>query len=130
MNEIDEPSPGDLARSLAFVNRHAPHGSIYALEGLEVVLLGAAFDLRVRLIFMDDGVFQLRRGQNTEALGVKNFSGAFRALELYELERIIVERQSMQARDLHPSDLLLDVEVLDTQEIASLLDDSDVIIGF
>ena len=48
-----------------YVNRHAPHGTIYPLEGLEVVLIGAAFDQDVSMAFIGDGVFQLNKGQDT-----------------------------------------------------------------
>ena len=117
-------------RSIAFVTRRAPHGSIFAQEALEVVLLGAAFDQRVRLIFMDDGVFQIKRGQDTAALGVKNFARAFAALPMYDLDRIIVERESLRIRGLDPGDLLIDVEVVDAQQIARILDESDVLVAF
>ena len=50
------------------INRRSPYGSIYALESLEVVLTGAAFDQAVSLVFMDDGAFQLRRGRTRVAL--------------------------------------------------------------
>ena len=117
-------------RSIAFLTRRAPHGSIFAQEALEVVLLGAAFEQRVRLVFMDDGVFQIKRGQDTDALGVKNFARAFPALQMYELECIVVERESMRERGLGVDDLLIDVEVLDKQQIAGILDESDVLVGF
>jgi tRNA 2-thiouridine synthesizing protein C len=124
----DEIEPD--ARTIAFVTRHAPHGSVFAQEALEVVLLGAAFDQRVRLVFMDDGIFQIKKGQDTSALEVKNFARAFNALPMYELDRIVVERESMQARGLNPDDLAIDVEVLDAMEIACMLDDSDLLLGF
>jgi len=118
------------ARSIAFLNRRAPHGSIHAREALEVVLMGAAFDQRVRLVFVDDGVFQLAAGQDTRALGVKDFARAFRALELYEPERVVAERASLEARGLTAADLLVEVEVLDSEAVAALLEDSDVVLSF
>lgn len=117
-------------RTISFVTRHAPHGSVFAQEALEVVLLGAAFEQRVRLVFMDDGIFQIKKGQDTAALGVKNFARAFNALPMYELDRIVVERESMLARGLDIDDLAIEVEVLDAAAIARLLDDSDVLLGF
>lgn len=125
-----DDSRGATTRSIAFVTRRAPHGSILAQEALEVVLLGAAFDQRVRLVFMDDGVFQLKRGQDTVALGVKDFARAFAALPMYDLDRIIVERESLRVRGLDLADLLIDVEVLDAQQVARILDESDVLVGF
>jgi len=119
-----------VVRTITFVTRHAPHGSVFAQEALEVVLLGAAFEQRVRLVFMDDGLFQIKKGQDTVALGVKNFARAFNALPMYELDRIVVERESMQARGLEVGDLAIEVEVLDAADIACMLDDSDVLLGF
>ena len=116
------------ARSLVFLTRSAPHGSIRAQEALEAVLLGAAFDQRVSLLFMDDGVHQLRRAQDTAALGVKDFARAFRALADYELEHIAVSRRCLQARGLTPGDLLIAVELLDDAQLAALLDRADVVL--
>ena len=45
-----------VAKKFMFVNRTAPYGTIYALESLEVVLISAAFDQDVSLVFVDDGV--------------------------------------------------------------------------
>ena len=47
-------------KKFMYVNRKAPHGTVYALESLEVVLIAAAFDQDVSLAFMDDGVYQLK----------------------------------------------------------------------
>jgi tRNA 2-thiouridine synthesizing protein C len=95
-------------KKFLFVNRKAPYGSVYALEGLEVVLISAAFDQDVSLAFLDDGVYQLAKGQNTKAIGSKNFSPTYRALEGYDIEKLYVERGSLEARGLAEEDLLVD----------------------
>ena len=64
-------------KKFLYMNRRAPYGTVYALESLEVVLIGAAFDQDVSLVFMDDGVYQLTKGQKTEGIGMKNFSPTF-----------------------------------------------------
>ena len=74
-----------------FVNRKAPYGTIYALESLEVVLITAAFDQDVSLAFLDDGVYQLKKGQQTKGIEIKNFSPTYRALEGYDVEKLYVE---------------------------------------
>ena len=61
-------------KKFMFVNRKAPYGTVYALESLEVVLIAATFDQDVSLVFIDDGVYELVKGQNTKAIGMKNFS--------------------------------------------------------
>jgi len=39
-------------KKFMYVNRRAPYGTVYALESLEVVLIGAAFDQDVSLAFI------------------------------------------------------------------------------
>ena len=90
-------------KKLMYVNRRAPYGSIYAWESLEVVLIGAAFD--VSLAFMDDGVYQLTKGQNTESADMKNFSPTYTALGDYEVNKIYVEKESLEERGLTLDDL-------------------------
>ncbi len=92
-------------KKFLYVNRKAPYGTIYALESLEVVLIGAAFDQDVSLAFLDDGVFQLTKDQNTDGIGVKNFSPTFRALGDYDVTRLYVEKESLDERGLTADDL-------------------------
>jgi tRNA 2-thiouridine synthesizing protein C len=113
-----------------FVNRKAPYGSIYALESLEVVLIAATFDQDCSLVFLDDGVYELVKGQNTKGIGMKNFSPTYRALEGYDVEKLYVERESMQTRGLTEDDLLVPVQVLSSAEMAALMDQQDVILSF
>ena len=61
--DMDEGS--GIIKKFMFLNRKAPYGTVYALEGLEVVLISAAFDQDVSLVFIDDGVFQLMKGIRT-----------------------------------------------------------------
>jgi sulfur relay protein TusC/DsrF len=52
------------SKKFLYINRRPPHGSIYAHESLEVVLIGAAFEQDVTLAFIDDGVYQLMQNQD------------------------------------------------------------------
>ena len=117
-------------KKFMFVNRKAPHGTIYALESLEVVLITAAFDQDVSLVFLDDGVYQLKKGQQTKGIATKNFSPAYRALEGYDVEKLYVEKESMEARGLREEDLLVDVTVLGRAEMGELMDQQDVVLSF
>jgi tRNA 2-thiouridine synthesizing protein C len=129
--EIDREAGAEaVVKKFMFVNRKAPHGTIYALEGLEVVLISAAFDQDVSLAFLDDGVYQLLKGQETKALGVKNFSPTYRALEGYDVEKLYVERESLEARGIKEEQLLVPVQVVSAKEMAELMEAQDVIVGF
>jgi tRNA 2-thiouridine synthesizing protein C len=117
-------------KKFMFVNRKAPYGTIYALESLEVVLITAAFDQDVSLVFLDDGVYQLKKGQQTKGIETKNFSPTYRALEGYDVEKLYVEKESMEARGLTEEDLLVDVTLLSSAEMGALMDQQDVVLSF
>jgi tRNA 2-thiouridine synthesizing protein C len=117
-------------KKFMFVNRKAPYGTIYALESLEVVLITAAFDQDVSLVFLDDGVYQLKKGQQTKGIEIKNFSPTYRALEGYDIEKLYVEKESLEARGLTEDDLLVDVTVLGRAEMGALMDEQDVVLSF
>lgn len=131
-------------KKFLYVNRRAPYGTIYALESLEVVLIGAAFDQDVALAFLDDGVFQLTTGQNTESIGVKNFSPTFRALGDYDVNKLYVEKESLEERGLTADDLQEityededddweekpSIRIVTRAEMADIMADQDVVMSF
>lgn len=135
---------GGVVKKLMYVNRKAPYGTIYALESLEVVLIGAAFDQQVSLAFLDDGVYQLTRGQDPAAIGMKNFSPTYGALGDYDVREIYVERESLEARGLTLADLQPltyedededwvekdSIRVVGSRELAAIMDAQDVVLSF
>lgn len=127
---MTDEAAGGAAKRFLYVNRRAPYGSIYALESLEVVLIGAAFEQDVSLAFLGDGVYQLAKGQDTKALQVKNFSPTFRALEDYDVTKLYVEQEALEARGLSAADLVVPVEVVDVARMAEIMEAQDVILSF
>ena len=131
-------------KKFLYVNRKAPHGTIYALESLEVVLIGAAFEQDVSLAFIDDGVYQLLHNQDTAGIGTKNFSPTYRALGDYEVNKIYVERESLHQRGLSKDDLMPltwededddwaekdSIQVVSSEEMAGIIEQQDVILSF
>ena len=131
-------------KKFLYVNRKAPYGTIYALESLEVVLIGAAFEQDVSLAFLDDGVFQLTKGQNTDGIGIKNFSPTYRALGDYEVTKLYVEQESLDERGLTLDDLQAvvyededddweekpSIRVVNRAEMADIMADQDVVLSF
>jgi len=119
-----------VVKKFMFVNRKAPYGTVYALESLEVVLISAAFDQDVSLAFLDDGVYQLKKGQQTKGIETKNFSPTYRALDGYDIEKLYVEKEALDERGLSEDDLLVDVTVLSRAEMGELMEQQDVVLSF
>ena len=128
MEPWEEEGP-EVVKKFMYVNRRAPYGTIFALECLEVVLISAAFEQDVSLIFLDDGVFQLKKNQDTAGIGMKNFSNTYRALDDYEVEKVYVEKESLEARGLTSDDLIIPVEVISSEEMREIVAQQDVVIS-
>jgi len=133
-----------MAKKFLYMNTKAPYGTIYALESLEVVLIGAAFEQDVSLAFIGDGVYQLTRGQKTDGIGMKCFAPTYAALGDYEVTKIYVEKESMEERGLSLDDLQHlvwedededwaekdSIRLVNRAELADVIDSQDVILSF
>lgn len=129
MEPWEEEEGPEVVKKFMYVNRRAPYGTIFALECLEVVLISAAFEQDVSLVFLDDGVFQLKKNQDTAGIGMKNFSNTYRALDDYDIEKIYVEKESLDARGLTSDDLIIPVEVLTSEQMREKMAQQDVVIS-
>lgn len=125
-------------KRFAYVNRKAPYGTIYALEVLEMILISAAFEQDAVIAFIDDGVYQIMKGQDTAEVGMKNFSRTYGAVaeekedadedeDIDMVWRIVVEKESMEQRGLSADDFVIDVEVLDAATLGELLNEQEVV---
>lgn len=123
-----------------FINRRGPYGSGYAQEALEIALVGAAFDQQISLALLDDGVFLLRAGQDTSGIAMKPFTAAYRALADFDVHRVYVERESLDARGMTGQDLMAIptdrdnpsrnlVEVITSAELAEVIDGQDILMN-
>jgi len=133
-----------IIKKFCYMNRKAPYGTIYALESLEVVLIAAAFDQDISLVFADDGVYQLTNNQETDGIGMKNFSKTYSALGDYDIKKIYVEKESLDERGLTADDLQALVYededddwaeknslfVVGREELTNIINDQDVVLSF
>lgn len=133
-----------MAKRFMYMNTKAPYGTVYALESLEVVLIGAAFEQDVSLAFIGDGVYQLVKGQDTQGIGMKNFSPTYAALGDYDVNKIYVEKESLEERGLGLDDLQHlvwedededwaekdSIRLVSRSELADVIDDQDVVLSF
>ena len=94
-------------KTLTFLARSGPYGSSKAKALLDMVLSAAVFEQKIQYIFLDDGVYQLLSDQDSAQLGAKNVSAALPALDLYGVDRIYLDTESLQARGLQSRQLLI-----------------------
>lgn len=116
-------------KKFLFISRAAPYGSNRAQMCLDVAFASAVFEQDVSYLFMDDGVFQLLTDQNAEGIHSKTLGNILETLDLYGIEKIYVDRASLQNRQLTVDDLLLGVETVDGSAIGRLINNSDCVVN-
>lgn len=80
---------------------------------------------------MDDGVFQLLKGQQSQAIDQKNIASIMPALALYGIENIYVHQESLDSRTIKTNELILDdLHLLDNAGVGNLLSQQDHLLSF
>jgi tRNA 2-thiouridine synthesizing protein C len=111
-----------------FVLRRVPHNGNHVQETLDMLLTTAAFDQAVSVLFVDDGVLQLKTQQNPAAMGLKDTAAIFGALEIYDVNALYAEIESLRARGLAVEDLILPVQAINRSEVNQLMRRHEVLI--
>lgn len=115
--------------SLTVVFASAPYSDSNGQEALDAALIGAAFEQQVSLLFLHDGVFQLKINQQTVD-PIKQTTKAFSAVADFGVDHVYVHDLALLARGLELDDLSLDVETLDSAAITLLLSQQDRVLTF
>lgn len=111
-----------------FVLRRPPYHGSHLQETLDSILTAAAFDQHVALLFADEGVLQLKSQQQAMTLGLKDTSAIFNALQIYDVEDLYVEQESLANAGLTTADLILPVATVTRREVSHLMRSYDIIV--
>ena len=111
--------------TFTFLSRTAPYGSSRPQLCLDAALATAVFEQTVNYVFVDDGVYQLLREQNADAIYSKTLSNALETLELYGIQKVYVDTDSLNARHLSKEDLILPADEISAKAIADMIHKSD-----
>jgi len=129
------------AYKLMIVVRKAPHGTIYVQEAIEVMFIMASFDMDLSIVFLDDGVNAIKKGQDTKDLGIKGFSASLGALADWDVKNVYIDAQSMTDRNISADDLISIGEddetdeivypkIVDTEALKTMMNKQDSILSF
>ncbi|TDQ57579.1 tRNA 2-thiouridine synthesizing protein C [Mesocricetibacter intestinalis] len=117
---------------LAFVFRSSPYGTSDSREGLDALLAATAFcnEEDIAVYFIDDGVFNLLKGQNPALILQKDFIAAFKLLDLYEIKQRYICCNSLERYGLEARDLIIDCETVRREELCRRLQHSEKLLTF
>ena len=114
-------------KTLTFLARSGPYGSSKPKALLDMVLSAAVFEQKIHYIFIDDGVYQLLSDQQPSGLAAKNVSTALPALELYGVDKVYVDTESLHKRGLSTRQLLIPAQACDAEAVKALIAASDMV---
>lgn len=116
-------------KKFLFILRRPPYQGSATRESLDMLMTVAAFDQPVRVLFLDDGVFLLKTGQRPEGLGLKPVQPWLAALQVYDVEDLWAEEESLAERGLDRQNLSLQVHPLRRAEVARFVAEADVVVS-
>ncbi len=116
-------------KSYLFILNKPPHSGIYIQESLDIILTTAAFEQAVSLLFLDDGVFNLKKRQNPNASGLKDTAAIFAALALYDVNALYIEAESLQERGLSQDALCLPTQPIGRNQLSHFMGQFSVLVS-
>lgn len=117
-------------KTLAIINKSAPFFNLNYRESLDMALANASYDRPIALFFSDDGLFQVTNHTDGTLVGKKELSKTFGLLEMYDVEEIYLCQDSMQARNIKQQDVILNGQVLSSEQWFTKLAQFQQIVSF
>ena len=102
----------------------APYGSRIAKESLDVALVLAAFEQQPAILFLDEGVLQLLPACKCRATH-KHIGKIISALEMYDINELWIEQESLDQFGLTKEDLSQPVNVISRAKVSDLCSQYD-----
>jgi tRNA 2-thiouridine synthesizing protein C len=92
-----------------------------------MALASAVFEQGVNYVFLDDGVYQLLKGQDGAAIENKTLGNALETLALYGIENVYADQQSLKKRGIDKAELLPSMQFIDSDAVSKLIESSNTV---
>jgi tRNA 2-thiouridine synthesizing protein C len=92
-----------------------------------MALACAVFEQDVNYVFLDDGIYQLLKGQDGAAIQSKTLGNALETLALYSIENVYVDQQSLKERGIDAAELLPNIQLIENGALSSLIKNADLV---
>jgi len=115
---------------LLYIFTKAPYSNAAGQEGLDAVLVGATFEQELSLLFLHDGVYQLKTEQQSEEGGLKQFTKTYAALKDFGVEHVYTHDLSLIARGVKEEELIVVASSINTDQVRDLIARQDKVFTF
>jgi len=106
-------APNISENKVLYIVSRAPYSNASGQEALDAALIGASFDL-----------------ENSRVSGLKEFTKTYNALEDFGIDKIYSHDLSLDARGLDRSELMCDVNILDSEGVKGLIEKQATVLTF
>jgi tRNA 2-thiouridine synthesizing protein C len=114
MSEAENQSP-------LIVVRHSPYGSSLGKVSVDTVLAAAAFDCEPVVLYMGEGVLQLKSEQNADAIEQKSISKQIASFPMYDIELVYVEAEAAERFGVDLQAVPFATKAVDAGDIRALM---------
>ncbi|MBQ0760433.1 MAG: sulfurtransferase complex subunit TusC [Gammaproteobacteria bacterium] len=106
------------------------YGHSLAREALDMALATAAFDQKVSIVFLQDGIYQLLATNDAHTIDAKPHTGVINALPLYDVENVYYVDADRQLRNIRADDLVAHAAAISQATLQELMSSADRIQSF
>ena len=118
-----------INQSLLFVIGATPFNPS-ARDALDAVLVAAAFQQTISVLFIQSGIYQLMTDQQPNLLQARNLAASWRALPLYDVNQIYVCESSLVQYKIQAEQLVMPVKVLSVVAIQNLMQEQHAVFNY
>lgn len=117
---------------IAFLFTSPPYGCANSREGLDALLAATAFcePEELAVYFMGDGVLNLIKDQNPTNILQKDFTPAFKLLNVFDIENIFVCNEDMNKYSLLDENMLIPCHIISRKNLMLNLKKAEKILTF
>ena len=119
-----------MSVKIGMLMRKSPYGTVYPAEGFRAMMGIAVFEMDICVVFADDGVYALVKGQCPEDIDMKSLGVGFASLPDVGISEFYVHEESLKERGLTADDLVMDVECIGSEQMHEILDGCSAILPF
>ncbi len=115
---------------ILLVVKSPPYGSVLAAECFRIATAMIAMDVLPQILFIDDGVYCLLKGQSPEQVGLHSFHERLKTLA--DLIGLHVAEESLHRWNLKKTDLdeNYNLKTVSMEEVAKLFLENETVITF
>ncbi|MFY8283697.1 sulfurtransferase complex subunit TusC [Pseudoalteromonas sp. SSMSWG5] len=115
-------------KNVLVISQHSPFDDQHIRDSLDTTLIFAAIEQNISWLLSSEAVLALKKNQQPEQLGIKNYFKTIKTLELYDVENIYVCEKSLIDFNLTKDKLIIDVKVASFEQQRHLISQQDQVV--